>query len=423
MVAVLGFSKEQIRAAVQDMYTMVARNPSVPLHFPVGRGACEVAGYREEQLSKLPIESLESFAGVGCPFVANVVEPGQTVLDVGAGSGTDVLIASKMVGSGGKVFALDLTPAMREKLEAILAKEEINNVKTLHGDAEAIPLPDESVDVVTSNGVLNLVADKRKAISEIFRVLKPGGFVQIADIVIASPVTPDCEDDPKLWAECVVGATVEENYLEMFADAGFEQVNVLRDYDYFAFSPSEDTKEVAKQFGAHGIELSMRRGDSAPHPLVRWVKRIDPRRLARNAQQRGLWGTVALVFAVLACYGSLAAVALLSALGVSMALNDGIWAGAIIFFSSVTTGIIGLGMRKHKSMVPLLLAISGTLVLCFTMFVHYNALTELVGFVLLALATYLDFDKRRWAQVPGGKSSQSSTKRAKDFPFNQSVQS
>ena len=423
MVAVLGFSKEQIRAAVQDMYSVVARNPTVPLHFPVGRNACEIAGYTEEQLSSLPGESLESFAGVGYPFAASVIKPGQTVLDVGSGSGTDVLIASKMVGSSGKIYALDLTVAMREKLESILVKENINNVETLHGDAESIPLSDASVDVVTSNGVLNLVADKRKAISEIFRVLKPGGSVQIADIVIASPVTPDCEDDPKLWAECVVGATVEENYLEMFKDAGFEQLEVIRDYDYFAFSPSEETKEVAKQFGAHGIELRMQRGDSAPHPVVQWLRRSDPRRLARNIQRRGLWGTVAFVVAVLACYGSLAAVAIMSVLGVSMALNDGIWAGTIIFFSLLTTAIIGLGVRKHKSLVPLMVAVPGALLLCYTMFIDYHALTELLGFILLAVATYIDFDKRRWSKVSGGKDGSAANKRARDFPFDQSVQS
>ena len=422
MVAVLGFSKEQIRAAVQDMYSMVARNPNVPLHFPVGRNACEIAGYTEEQLSRLPVESLESFAGVGYPFAANVIEAGHTVLDVGSGSGTDVLIASNMVGPGGKVYALDLTTAMREKLESILKKQNINNVETLHGDAEAIPLPDESVDVVTSNGVLNLVADKRKAISEIFRVLKPGGSVQIADIVIANPVTPDCEDDPKLWAECVVGATVEENYLEMFKDAGFEQLDVIRDYDYFAYSPSEDTKEVAKQFGAHGIELRMQRGDSAPPLLIQWLKRSDPRRLARNIQQRGLWGTVAFVLAALACYGSLAAVAIMSTLGIRMALNDGIWAGTIVFFSLLTTAIIGLGMRKHKSMAPLLIAFLGILVLCYAMFINYHALTEIVGFILLAAATYIDFDKRRWSKVPGGKDGNTATSRPRDFPFNQSAQ-
>ena len=210
MVAVLGFSKEEIRGAVKDMYTVVADEPDTPLHFPIGKQACLLAGYDEALVGELPAAALESFAGVGCPFQADIIRPGHHVLDVGSGAGTDVIVASKLVGDTGKVYALDLTPAMRTKLQNTLDQNGIGNVEIVAGDAEQIPLPDASVDIVTSNGVLNLVPDKRRAIGEIFRVLKPGGQVQIADIVIANPVTPDCEDDPKLWAECVVGATVDE---------------------------------------------------------------------------------------------------------------------------------------------------------------------------------------------------------------------
>ncbi len=423
MVAVLGFSKEQIRAAVKDMYTMVAKNPKAPLHFPVGKEACKLAGYSEEQTAQLPKETLESFAGVGCPFRANVIKPGQTILDVGSGSGTDVLISSKLVGECGKVWALDLTPAMREKLKTTISTNGIENIGILAGDAEDIPLPDESVDVVTSNGVLNLVADKRKAISEIFRVLKPGGQVQIADIVIANPVTPDCEDDPKLWAECVVGATVDESYLNMFRDAGFEDLEILRDYDYFAYSPSKDTQEVAKQFGAHGIELSMRRGEQAPHTLVQWAKRLDPRRTIRNIQRRGLWGTVTFIVALITCYGTLGAIALMSALGVSMALNNDVWAGTIILFATVTTIIIAMGIKKHRSLIPMLIAVVGTCVLIYTMYIQYNFAIEIVGFFLLAIATYTDFDHRRWSNVPGGKRNFLKNDRPKEFPYKTSTES
>jgi ubiquinone/menaquinone biosynthesis C-methylase UbiE len=403
MVAVLGFSKEQVRSAVRDMYTVVANSPSTPLHFPIGGKACKLAGYSDEQISKIPLDSLESFAGVGCPFIADIIQPGQVVLDVGSGSGTDVILASRLVGSGGKVWALDLTPAMQDKLKETIRQENIENVEIVEGDAESIPLPDSSVDAVTSNGVLNLVTDKRKAISEIFRVLKPGGEVQIADIVISSPVTPDCQDDPKLWAECVVGATVDESYLGMFADAGFEEIEVLRDYDYFAYSPSRDTREVAKQFGAHGIEFRMRRGARAPGNVVQWARRLDPRRLLRDLQRQGLWGTVAFLLAVLACYGTLFSVALLSVLGASMAINNDIWAGSIILLSLITVGIIALGMRKHGSARPLVFAVVGAAVLVYTMYIDYNIATEILGFILLATATWFDFDLRRWSRVPGDK--------------------
>jgi arsenite methyltransferase len=403
MVAVLGFSKDEIRQAVKNMYTVVAKQPETPLHFPVGRDACLLAGYEEQQIEKLPAKSLESFAGVGCPFRADVIKPGQTILDVGSGSGTDVLLAAQMVGNDGKVWAMDLTPAMREKLQKTLDDNDITNVEIVEGDAEKIPLPDACIDVVTSNGVLNLVADKRRAIGEIFRVIKPGGYVQIADIVIASPVTPDCEDDPKLWAECVVGATVDENYLNMFRDAGFESVEVLRDYDYFAHSPSAETREVAKQFGAHAFELRMKRGANAPAMIVQWAKRLDPRRMVKNIQRRGLWGTASLGIALVACYGSLAMIALLSVLGISMTLNETVWAGTIILFAFLACVVMTIGIRKHHSIKPLIFAVVGLTIVSYTMYINYNIVTEIVGFVFLALATYFDYDLRRWAKVQGGK--------------------
>ena len=403
MVAVLGYSKEEIRIAVKDMYTVVANRPTAPIHFPVGAKACKLAGYSEEQIAGIPAEALESFAGVGCPFRAEVIRPGATVLDIGSGSGTDVTLASNMVGSSGKVWALDITPAMRQKLQHTLTQHNIENVEILEGDAESIPLPDNSVDVVTSNGVLNLVADKRRAVAEIFRVLKPGGGVQIADIVIASPVTADCEDDPKLWAECVVGATVDETYLNMFRDAGFEDVEVLRDYDYFAHSPSVETQEVAKQFGAHAVELRMRRGAVAPPRLAQWAKRMDPRRIAAAVQRRGLWGVFALITAIVTCYGTLAIAALLPFVGITMVINEGAWAGAIVLFAVLTAGVIAVGMRKHYAKSPTVIAVLATAALIYTMFVNYNIITEIIGFLLLAAATYLDFYLRRWSRVSGGK--------------------
>ena len=399
MVAVLGFSKQEILAAVKDMYTLVAEKPHSPLHFPVGAEACRLAGYRDDQIDGLPPTALESFAGVGCPFRADVIRPGYRVLDVGSGAGTDAIIAARMVGETGRVFALDLTPAMRSKLQATLSMANIDNVEILAGNAEQIPLPDASVDVVTSNGVLNLVPDKRAAIAEIFRVLKPGGRVQIADIVIASPVTPDCEDDPQLWAECVVGATVDRRYLEMFRDAGFEDVEVLRDYDYFAHSPSQDTREVATQFGAHAFELRMRRGEHKPSKLTRWAKRLDPRRILRDIRLRGLWGILSLGMALLACYGTLGLVALLSALGVGLAVDEGIWAGAILLFAWLACAVIALGIRKHGSFVPLIIGVAGSSLLTYTMLLDYRVAIEIAGFVLLAAATVYDYRQRRWSTV------------------------
>src|SRR5712691_9821536 len=172
MVAIAGFSTEQILAAVQQMYTEVATLPSKQFHFPTGRDACLFVGYPADWLDLLPPTAVESFAGVGFPFRAGVIRPGDRVLDIGSGSGTDALIAAGLVGARGKVLALDITPAMLAKLRRNVAKAGAAHVEVVEGNAEAIPLPDASVDVVTSNGVLNLVPDKAKAFAEIFRVLR-----------------------------------------------------------------------------------------------------------------------------------------------------------------------------------------------------------------------------------------------------------
>jgi SAM-dependent methyltransferase len=254
MVAILGFNRDQIFSAVRQMYGEVAASPSTPFHFPVGRSACLFVGYPEELIDGVPAGALESFAGVGCPFHAGVIEAGDRALDVGAGSGTDTLIAARFVGSEGKVWALDMTPAMIAKLRRNIA---VVGAEIIEGNAESIPLPDASVDVVTSNGVLNLVPDKAKAVAEIFRVLRPGGRVQIADIVLSRPVGEERRTDAKLWAECVVGATVDEDYLDLFRAAGFDGVSVLRRFDYFSGSASADTRRIAAALGGRAAEITM----------------------------------------------------------------------------------------------------------------------------------------------------------------------
>ena len=259
MVAITGFNKEQIFAAVKGMYTDVATKPEFPYHFPVGLEALHGVGYTEELLESIPDQAKESFAGVACPFNAKIINPGDNVLDIGAGSGTDTFIASRLVGKSGKVYALDMTVAMLEKHRKLMQENSFDNIESLEGNAEAIPLPDESVDIVTSNGVINLVPDKSQVAKEIFRVLKPGGKVQIADIVVKKPFSKDCTSDPKLWAECVVGATIDDQYKDIFLEAGFVNYEVLRSYDYFSLSRSQNTQNIAGKFGAYATELVMQK--------------------------------------------------------------------------------------------------------------------------------------------------------------------
>ncbi|MDX5445996.1 MAG: methyltransferase domain-containing protein [Zoogloeaceae bacterium] len=257
MTAIAGLDKAQILDAVRCMYTEVATRPDTPFHFPTGGEACVFVGYPVGWLQGLPVPALESFAGVGFPFRAEAVCAGDRVLDVGSGSGTDVLIASRLAGAAGSVIAFDMTPAMLAKLKRNVARA--SNVGIVQGEAGAIPLADRTVDAVTSNGVLNLVPDKRAAIGEIWRVLRPGGRVQIADIVLGRPVGQASRSNPKLWAECVVGASLEDDYIALFRQQGFSAVTVLRRFDYFSGSRNPDTRRVAQALGACAIEITMQR--------------------------------------------------------------------------------------------------------------------------------------------------------------------
>lgn len=398
MVAILGYSREQITNAVQDMYTAVARTPTAHFHFPVGESACRLLGYGPEEIGCLPRAVMDSFAGVGCPHRCNMIRPGDTVLDVGAGAGVDSMLAATRVGPEGQVLALDITPAMARKLKDNLEQAETSNVTVLQGTAEHLPLASESVDCVTSNGALNLVPDKRRAVSELFRVLRPGGRLQIADVVIRRPVTVDCHTDPRLWVECVVGATVDEDLLELFRASGFEHVEVVNSHDYFAHSPSAQTREVAEGFGARSIEVRMRRGEEAPHRLKQFWQLWGPHRLWSYIRRRGLAGTASLIAALLACYGTLAAVALLALLGIGTALNETVWAGAIALFSVLAVIAVAAGIRRHRTPWPTALAAGGGALILYVLFVDYSLAAELAAFGILTLAVIWDLHLRRREQ-------------------------
>lgn len=253
MVAIVSDKKEFIFKAVREMYSDVAEHPGKIFHFPTGRLACLFVGYPAEQLDLLPPAAVESFAGVGYPFAAGVIGPGDTVLDIGSGSGTDTLLAGTLA-TCGRVYGLDMTRAMLDKLRRNADAMGATRVRLLEGNAEEIPLPDASVDVVTSNGVLNLVPDKRRAFAEIVRVLKPGGRLQVSDIALRNPVSERSRADPQLWAECVVGAVVEDDYLALLREAGLA-VEVIGRQDYFSGSVSADTRRAARTLGAHAVTL------------------------------------------------------------------------------------------------------------------------------------------------------------------------
>jgi len=247
--------RERILTAVQTMYAEVASCPTRKFHFPTGRSACEYVGYPQNVLDLIPPHALESFAGVGYPFAAGVITKGMSVLDIGSGSGTDLIHSAFMVGPSGRVFGIDLTEEMISKGRASLEKAQIKNGEIKEGNAESLPFPDNSIDVVTSNGVINLVPNKKTAFQEIFRVLKPGGKIQISDIVLATEISEKSRANPQLWAECIVGAVPEHAYIGLVRDIGFSDIDIIGRIDYFSGSASDSTRKAARQFGASSITL------------------------------------------------------------------------------------------------------------------------------------------------------------------------
>ena len=182
------------------MYARVAAAPDGPFHFHRGpQYAVERLGYEAAELAALPADVTASFAGVGNPHAIERIPPNAVVLDVGCGAGTDLLLAARRVGPQGRAVGVDMTEAMRRRAAAGADSCGLANVDVRDGDATSLPVADRSVDVVISNGVLNLVPDKRGALAEIARVLKPGGRAQIADIVIGERLPDSAFRDIDLW--------------------------------------------------------------------------------------------------------------------------------------------------------------------------------------------------------------------------------
>lgn len=191
--------EEVIKGEVLRMYQEVADHPEQEFHFHHGRKAAEMFGYRTEWLDTAPEGAVASFAGVGNPHERAHYCYGETVLDLGSGAGLDAIIASGHVGAEGRVIGVDLNPTMCQKAQANVA-DAGGSMECREGRMEDLPLPDESVDVTISNGVINLSFQKRRVFEEVFRVLKPGGRISITDIVSAKRLSQSIVNDPKLWA-------------------------------------------------------------------------------------------------------------------------------------------------------------------------------------------------------------------------------
>jgi arsenite methyltransferase len=193
-----GIDVDLLKSEIKKTYASVSTEPERDFVFPTGRPWAEDLAYPEE-VTNVPETAVESFAGVANPFSLGRLEPGARVLDLGSGAGTDSLVAAQMVGPAGSVTGIDMTPEMLAKARAAAAEMGAANVEFVEAEAERLPFADRSFDIVISNGVIDLIPDKDAVFSQLFRVLAPGGRIQVADVTIQNPVSEEGRRNIDLW--------------------------------------------------------------------------------------------------------------------------------------------------------------------------------------------------------------------------------
>ena len=190
---------EVLRSAISTKFRDVALNPQKGFNFHTGRPLAKMLGYHDDLINTVPESSVNSFAGTGNPFSLGTIKPGENIVDIGCGAGFDSLIAAHMVGNSGHVIGIDMTLEMLRKAQEALEVARLSNVEFREGVAEILPVDDRWADVVISNGVVNLCPDKLAVFREMYRVLKPGGRLQIADILVEKPVPEEAKKNIDLW--------------------------------------------------------------------------------------------------------------------------------------------------------------------------------------------------------------------------------
>jgi arsenite methyltransferase len=245
----VGVEPESLRALVRDKYRVVATDPGAGFHFHTGRALAARLGYDRPIVDSLPDLAVESFAGVADPLTIRPLREGERVVDLGSGAGFDCFVAALRVGPGGHVIGIDMTPEMLDKARATAGQLGLKHVEFREGIIEAIPVEDGWADVVMSNGVLNLVADKRAALAEAFRVLRPGGALAFADIALGQAVPAECVANAELWTDCIAGGLSSDAWQLTVRDAGFVAVAVGPPVDTFGGASGEGNARKFQVFG------------------------------------------------------------------------------------------------------------------------------------------------------------------------------
>lgn len=251
--ATIAFDPLELEAKVKAMYKSVAENPHGEFHFEMGRAMAERLGYPPADLDRIPPESIESFAGVGYYFHLADLKPGETVIDLGSGSGMDTFIAALKVGPTGRVNGIDMTDEQRAKAERLRQLAGLGQITYMKGYIETVPLRDASADAVISNGVLNLSPDKSKVFREVARLLKRGGRLAISDIVTELQLPEKIVCNSTLWAACIGGAAQQDNYRAEIEAAGLK-VQAVEDNPSYQFI-SENARGASRKFGVKSVSL------------------------------------------------------------------------------------------------------------------------------------------------------------------------
>jgi arsenite methyltransferase len=243
---------ERLEAEVKDMYRHVAREEEAELHFEVGRGLAERLGYPGELLDAIPAEALASFAGVGHHLDLARLQPGEHVLDLGSGSGTDVFCAAVLVGESGRVHGVDITDEQLDKAARLRDRDGFSQVEFVEAHIEELPFGDASFDAVLSNGVINLSPIKDRVFAEAARVLKPGGRLAVADIVSGRALKERTRRNVELWAACIAGAIPRSSYLDAIESQGLAVKDVRKnDYRFI----SERALDACSTYEVESISL------------------------------------------------------------------------------------------------------------------------------------------------------------------------